>query len=146
MRVNFWIRSSHRGVTIAMKSSELATDLLIKHFNGETADWQRDYADVLMKGVDTFRAYVEGWYTGELQDVIFYENPEPKIKQMICSILAGYAWGYHQPVCSPTTAPLAYDCRDLPRGLAVFFSYTYFGEHRPRWYPSCPSFSVVPEK
>ncbi len=60
------------GVTIAMKSSELATDLLIKHFNGETADWQRDYADVLMKGVDTFRAYVEGWYTGELQDVIFF--------------------------------------------------------------------------
>ena len=85
------------GVTIAMKSSELATDLLIKHFNGETVDWQRDYADVLMKGVDTFRAYVEGWYTGELQDVIFYENPEPKIKQMICSILAGYAWDTTNP-------------------------------------------------
>lgn len=27
-----------------MKSSELATDLLIKHFNGEIVDWQRDYA------------------------------------------------------------------------------------------------------
>ncbi|MGF1728748.1 NAD(P)/FAD-dependent oxidoreductase [Photobacterium kasasachensis] len=85
------------GVTIAMKSSELATDLLIKHFNGEAVDWQRDYADALMKGVDTFRAYVEGWYTGELQDVIFHEKPEPKIKQMICSILAGYAWDSANP-------------------------------------------------
>jgi len=29
--------------------------------------------------------------------VIFYEDPNPKIKQMICSILAGYAWDVQNP-------------------------------------------------
>ncbi|MGF1873809.1 tryptophan 7-halogenase [Photobacterium frigidiphilum] len=85
------------GVTIAMKSSEIATDLLIRQFNGDSIDWQKEYADTLMIGVNTFRAYVEGWYSGELQDVIFHENPDHKIKQMICSILAGYAWDTTNP-------------------------------------------------
>ncbi|SQD77407.1 NAD(P)/FAD-dependent oxidoreductase [Moritella yayanosii] len=85
------------GVTIAMKSAELATDLLIKQFNNETVDWQTDYADTLMTGVNAFRCYVEGWYTGEFQDVVLHDNPNPKIKQMICSILAGYAWDETNP-------------------------------------------------
>ncbi|NQZ91991.1 MAG: tryptophan 7-halogenase [Moritella sp.] len=85
------------GVTIAMKSAELATDLLIKQFNNETVDWQTEYADTLMIGVNAFRCYVEGWYTGEFQDVVLHDNPNPKIKQMICSILAGYAWDETNP-------------------------------------------------
>ncbi|WP_017220091.1 NAD(P)/FAD-dependent oxidoreductase [Moritella dasanensis] len=85
------------GVTIAMKSAELATDLLVKQFNNETVDWQTDYADALMKGVNAFRCYVEGWYSGEFQDVVLHDNPNPKIKQMICSILAGYAWDETNP-------------------------------------------------
>ena len=85
------------GVTIAMKSAELAAESLIKQFNQEKVDWQVDYSDKLMKGVNTFRCYVEGWYEGSFQDVIFHEDSNPKIKQMICAILAGYAWDEENP-------------------------------------------------
>ncbi|MEZ9724180.1 NAD(P)/FAD-dependent oxidoreductase [Vibrio splendidus] len=85
------------GVTIAMKSAQFAVECVEKQLNGEKVDWDRDYADALMVGVNTFRTYVEGWYSGTLQDVIFYQDPNPKIKQMVCSILAGYAWDQTNP-------------------------------------------------
>ena len=85
------------GVTIAMKSAQFAVECVEKQLNGEKVDWDRDYADPLMVGVNTFRTYVEGWYSGTLQDVIFYQDPNPKIKQMVCSILAGYAWDQSNP-------------------------------------------------
>ncbi|MEZ9521903.1 NAD(P)/FAD-dependent oxidoreductase [Vibrio splendidus] len=85
------------GVTIAMKSAQFAVECVEKQLNGERVDWERDYADPLMVGVNTFRTYVEGWYSGTLQDVIFYQDPNPKIKQMVCSILAGYAWDQTNP-------------------------------------------------
>ncbi|OBT26825.1 NAD(P)/FAD-dependent oxidoreductase [Vibrio splendidus] len=85
------------GVTIAMKSAQFAVECVEKQLNGESVDWDRDYADPLMIGVNTFRTYVEGWYSGTLQDVIFYQEPNPKIKQMVCSILAGYAWDQSNP-------------------------------------------------
>ncbi|MCC4785419.1 FAD-dependent oxidoreductase [Vibrio splendidus] len=85
------------GVTIAMKSAQFAVECVEKQLNGEKVDWDRDYADPLMVGVNTFRTYVEGWYSGTLQDVIFYQDPNPKIKQMVCSILAGYAWDQTNP-------------------------------------------------
>ncbi|MDA0144631.1 NAD(P)/FAD-dependent oxidoreductase [Vibrio sp. RW] len=85
------------GVTIAMKSAQFAVECVEKQLNGEKVDWDRDYADPLMVGVNTFRTYVEGWYSGTLQDVIFYQDPNPKIKQMVCSILAGYAWDHTNP-------------------------------------------------
>ncbi len=85
------------GVTIAMKSAQFAVECVEKQLNGEKVDWERDYADPLMVGVNTFRTYVEGWYSGTLQDVIFYQDPNPKIKQMVCSILAGYAWDQTNP-------------------------------------------------
>lgn len=85
------------GVTIAMKSAELATDVLIRKYSGESVDWQNDYAKPLMLGVDAFRCYVEGWYTGEFQQVVLYPKPNQKVKEMICSILAGYAWDSENP-------------------------------------------------
>ncbi len=81
------------GVTIAFKSAELATNLLCRQFKGESIDWQKEYTDTLMLGVDAFRNFVEGWYEGTLQKIIF-NLPESKseIKSMIISLLAGYAW------------------------------------------------------
>ncbi|MNT83703.1 hypothetical protein D3C72_2236100 [compost metagenome] len=55
-----------------------------------------------MVGVETFRAYVQGWYSGEFQDVVFYKNAQPDIRRMISAILAGYAWDADNPfVASP---------------------------------------------
>ena len=85
------------GVTIAMQSASMAAKCVTKQLNGDTVDWPTEYSAPLMQGVNTFRTYVQAWYDGRFQDVIFYENPNPKIKQMICSILAGYAWDVQNP-------------------------------------------------
>lgn len=85
------------GVTIAFKSADLATSLLIKQKKGEKVDWEKEYSQVLMKGVDTFRVFVNAWYDGSLQDIIFYPDASKDIKEKICSILAGYAWDETNP-------------------------------------------------
>lgn len=85
------------GVTIAMRSSSMAATLLHRQFCGETVDWETEFAIPLKRGVDTFRVYVEGWYQGSFQDVIYYEKASPEIRRMICSILAGYAWDASNP-------------------------------------------------
>ncbi|UVE18277.1 tryptophan 7-halogenase [Pseudomonas sp. LS44] len=85
------------GVTIAMRSASMAAGLLHRQFAGEQVDWEAEFAVPLKRGVDAFRAYVEGWYDGSFQDVIYYQNASPEIRRMICSILAGYAWDERNP-------------------------------------------------
>ncbi len=85
------------GVTIAMRSASMAAGLLHRQLQGEPVDWQTQFAVPLKRGVDAFRAYVEGWYDGRFQDVIFHRNGSPEIRRMICSILAGYAWDESNP-------------------------------------------------
>lgn len=88
------------GVTIALSSAVLAVPLIEKQLNGEQSNWQNDYADKLKYGVDTFRAFVESWYDGRFQDIIFHEQQDEKIRSMISSILAGYAWDEKNPYVS----------------------------------------------
>jgi flavin-dependent dehydrogenase len=85
------------GVTIALRSAHLAVQTLERQFNGETLDWQSAYDVPLRKGIDTFRAFVERWYTGELQDIIFYPHKAPHIQRFISAVLAGYAWDESNP-------------------------------------------------
>jgi flavin-dependent dehydrogenase len=85
------------GVTIAMRSASMAAGVLHRQLQGESVDWESEFAAPLKRGVDTFRAYVEGWYEGSFQDVIFYPDSRPDIRRMISSILAGYAWDERNP-------------------------------------------------
>ena len=85
------------GVTIAFKSASLAAAAIAREFDGEAVDWQADYARPLRAGVDTFRAFVESWYAGGFQDVIFHHDQSPDVRRMISSILAGYAWDKNNP-------------------------------------------------
>lgn len=85
------------GVTIALKSAMLAVDALDRELSGEAVDWQQDYSVALKQGVDTFRTFVEAWYDGRLQQVIFSQGKDDKIKRMISSVLAGYAWDRTNP-------------------------------------------------
>ncbi len=85
------------GVTIAFKSASLANACLRRVFAGETVDWEADYGKPLRAGVDTFRCFVEAWYAGGFQKIIFHPNPTPDIRRMICAILAGYAWDRSNP-------------------------------------------------
>ena len=88
------------GVTIAMRSASMAADVLHRQLQGESVDWQSEFAEPLKRGVDTFRCYVEGWYAGTFQDVIFYTEGSADIRRMISSILAGYAWDQRNPFVS----------------------------------------------
>jgi len=80
------------GVTIALKSAQLSAPLIVRQLKGEAVDWEREYAVPLKAGVDAFRAFVDSWYRGGFQDIIFYEKQDPKTRKKICAILAGYAW------------------------------------------------------
>ncbi|MGC4027643.1 MAG: NAD(P)/FAD-dependent oxidoreductase [Steroidobacteraceae bacterium] len=85
------------GVTIAVKSASLAAETIRREWAGEAVDWETDYAQPLKRGVDTFRVFVESWYAGGFQKVLFHPNKSDTVRNMICSILAGYAWDQKNP-------------------------------------------------
>lgn len=109
------------GVTIALKSASLAADAVDRQLSGQNPDWHEAFAKPLKKGVDTFRAFVEGWYDGRLQDVIFATDKNDRVKRMISSILAGYAWDQDNPyVKDPSRLnTLAELCRERTHSLGV---------------------------
>ena len=87
------------GVTIALKSASLASKLVVRQLAGEPVDWDIEFAHPLSRGIETFRAYVTGWYDGSLQKIIF-NQPKGEVKHvkaMISSVLAGYAWDDQNP-------------------------------------------------
>ncbi|MHC8346346.1 NAD(P)/FAD-dependent oxidoreductase [Pseudomonas sp. RT6P73] len=88
------------GVTIAMRSASMAAGVLHRQLQGESVDWQTEFAAPLKRGVDTFRCYVEGWYAGTFQDVIYHPGSSAEIRRMISAILAGYAWDERNPFVS----------------------------------------------
>lgn len=90
------------GVTIALKSSSLAVPLVEQVLQGNKVDWFHEYEKPLRQGIDVFRAYVEAWYTGDFQDVVFstYQKKNIQIQNMISSLLAGYAWDINNPIHS----------------------------------------------
>ncbi|MCZ6579235.1 MAG: NAD(P)/FAD-dependent oxidoreductase [Gammaproteobacteria bacterium] len=85
------------GVTIALKSASLAADVLDRQLRGLLPDWDQEFAIPLKQGVNTFRNFVNAWYDGRLQDIIFSSDKNESVKRMICSILAGYAWDIENP-------------------------------------------------
>jgi flavin-dependent dehydrogenase len=85
------------GVTIAFKSAALCAPLVVRELRGEPVDWHAEYCAPLRCGVDTFRGFVEAWYRGSFQDIIFYERQDPGIRRKLCAILAGYAWDLSNP-------------------------------------------------
>ncbi|WP_227977782.1 NAD(P)/FAD-dependent oxidoreductase [Arenimonas daejeonensis] len=95
------------GVTIAFKSASLASACLQRVFAGEPVDWEADYGRPLRAGVDTFRCFVDAWYAGGFQKIIFHPNPTPDIRRMICAILAGYAWDTRNPYVAENKRRLA---------------------------------------
>lgn len=85
------------GVTIAMYSALMAGNLVARILRNEHVDLENEYAKPLMIGINAFRTYVNGWYSGEFQDVIYTKVENNDIKRQICSILAGYAWDTNNP-------------------------------------------------
>lgn len=85
------------GVTLATVSSQLAGKLVVRKLKGEEVDWNTEYMDIMMQGVNTFRSYVMAWYEGTLDTIFFADDQDPLIKSQICSVLAGYVWDTTNP-------------------------------------------------
>lgn len=85
------------GVTLATVSGALSAQLVCRQLRNEVVDWQKEYTDYMMKGIDVFRSYVEAWYNGDLQDIFFAKNPIFAYQKQICSVLAGYVWDESNP-------------------------------------------------
>ncbi|MCK7608022.1 NAD(P)/FAD-dependent oxidoreductase [Acinetobacter portensis] len=86
------------GVTIALKSSSMVVPLVDQYIKGENINWMEQYEKPLRAGIQVFRAYVEAWYTGEFQNVVFSNHQENNVRSMIASLLAGYAWDQTNPI------------------------------------------------
>ncbi len=80
------------GVTLATVSSQMAGNLVIRKLKGEAVDWDTEYTQQMMQGINTFRSYVMAWYEGTLDTIFFADKPDNAIKNKICSVLAGYVW------------------------------------------------------
>ena len=85
------------GVTFATASGLLSAKLTHKHLQGEKVDWETEYEQVIQKGINVFRSYVTGWYSGDFQTIVFTPLIEDEIKHQICSVLAGYVWDQSNP-------------------------------------------------
>lgn len=85
------------GVTLALASANRAAKVLTRHLRGEAVNWQSDYADHVMQGINAFRAYVSAWYDGTLHEIFFSAGANPDIMRQICSVLAGYVWDRSNP-------------------------------------------------
>lgn len=85
------------GVTFAMESGAKAAKLVCEQLKGNPVDWQKEYTDYMMQGINTFRTYVSSWYNGDLHEIFFSKNQDEEIKKQICSVLAGYVWDLNNP-------------------------------------------------
>jgi flavin-dependent dehydrogenase len=85
------------GVALAMESAQRAAQVLTRHLRGEVVGWQREYADYVMQGINTFRSYVSAWYDNKLPQIFFAPRRDPEIMKQICSVLAGNVWDKSNP-------------------------------------------------
>ncbi|WP_053970626.1 NAD(P)/FAD-dependent oxidoreductase [Mangrovimonas sp. ST2L15] len=85
------------GVTFATESALKSSKLISNELNGETVDWEKDYADYIKYGVNVFATYVKEWYTGNLQTLFFHRPENLEVKKQICAVLAGYVWDETNP-------------------------------------------------
>ena len=108
------------GVALALASSERASKVLARQLRGEQVNWQADYADHVMQGINTFRAYVNAWYDDRLPKIFFAANRNPDIMRQVCAVLAGYVWDKSNPYVTQAERALALLAKILSRqGQAV---------------------------
>ncbi|WP_017429803.1 NAD(P)/FAD-dependent oxidoreductase [Vreelandella jeotgali] len=88
------------GITIALDSSMRAAPLVMRQLEGQAVDWDADFEAPLREGIATFRAFIDAWYDGDLQRIIFHERQAPRVREMLSAILAGYAWDRDNPFVS----------------------------------------------
>ncbi len=85
------------GVTLAISSGYRAADLTCQKLRGENPNWETEYSEVMKRGINVFRSYVNAWYDGTLGGIFFANEPNPDFMRQVCSVLAGYVWDEENP-------------------------------------------------
>ncbi|MFS4454871.1 NAD(P)/FAD-dependent oxidoreductase [Maribacter sp. 2304DJ31-5] len=85
------------GVAFATESAHLAARMIAQELRGEIVDWEKDYSQYILEGVNVFSSYVKEWYAGNLQKIFFADTENTVIKSQICAVLAGYVWDKTNP-------------------------------------------------
>ena len=80
------------GVTLALESGSKAAELVIRELRGEDVDYALEYEEYMMMGINVFREYVNGWYDGKFQTILFSPRKSDRVIKKIISILSGYVW------------------------------------------------------
>jgi len=80
------------GVTLALESGAKSAQLVARELKGETIDYKKEYEDYMMLGINVFRDYVNTWYDGTLQTILFSDKKNEEVTKKIISILSGYVW------------------------------------------------------
>ncbi|WP_176493495.1 NAD(P)/FAD-dependent oxidoreductase [Cobetia sp. 5-25-4-2] len=92
------------GVTIALESALRAAPLVARELTAtrdeQRPDWASEYELPLRRGIEVFREFVTAWYDSRLTDIIYHPRSPDRIRQMISSVLAGYAWDEANPFVS----------------------------------------------
>ena len=79
------------GMTVALKTAVEGFRCVKAILEGNKPDWNHYMAELEL-GNKTFKACIDAWYEGSLQDIIFSDNKTPEVQKKLNSILAGYAW------------------------------------------------------
>lgn len=99
------------GVTVALESSVKAASLIDEQLRGQTPAWDTRFERPLRAGLRVFRAFIDAWYSGALRHVFLKTHPDPEIRGMIGSILAGYVWDERNPYVAVPERRLAALCK-----------------------------------
>ncbi len=94
------------GVTLALESGAKAAELTARELRGEAVDYKVEYEEYMMMGIDVFRDYVNTWYDGTLQTILFSDKKNPEITKKIISILSGYVWDQNNSFVTSSTYAL----------------------------------------
>src|SRR5690606_6553696 len=73
------------GVCFASESGATAAKLIARQLRGEQVDWQTEYEDHMMYGVNVFRSYIRDWYSGDLQKFFFHKEVNEDVRRKVCS-------------------------------------------------------------
>ncbi|MCM8532694.1 MAG: tryptophan 7-halogenase [Lentisphaeraceae bacterium] len=84
------------GVTLAIESAYSSAKEVDKLLVGKAVDWPA-WEEHHLKGVSVFKAFVEEWYSGDFQRILFNKKQHKGFKENIISILAGYVWDQENP-------------------------------------------------
>ncbi|HEU4535228.1 MAG TPA: FAD-dependent oxidoreductase, partial [Polyangiaceae bacterium] len=77
------------GVCLALESSLLAARLTDRALGGQAVDWNAEFSAPVASAVAVFRAFVQGWYRGDVPKIFFAREKLERVQRQVTSVLGG---------------------------------------------------------